>query len=121
MASEEKVDPVIMTKNHENIDDVHVVKKVHADGTVDLIDTHAIGGVVEEMPKGYYYSPQFIGTVVVRSSCICWLHSSLITWHRPFVLGAYVRFWDGCCRQTLCESYTISLFQWATIRILMLS
>lgn len=64
MASEEKVDPVIMTKKRENIDDVHVVKKVHADGTVDLIDAHAIGGAVEEMPKGYYYSPQFIGTVV---------------------------------------------------------
>ena len=79
MAAEEKVDPVIMTKNHENIDDVHVVKKVHADGTVDLIDAHAIGGAVEEMPKGYYYSPQFIGTVVVRLSCICWLYPPLIT------------------------------------------
>ena len=66
MASEGKVDPVIMTKKQENIDDVHVVKKVHADGTVDLIDAHAISGAVEEMPKGYYYSPQFIGTVVVR-------------------------------------------------------
>lgn len=63
MASEEKVVPVIMTERHENIDNVHVVKKVHADGTVDLIDAHAIGGAVEEMPKGYYYSPQFIGTV----------------------------------------------------------
>lgn len=64
MASEGKVDPVIMTKKQENIDDVHVVKKVHADGTVDLIDAHAIGGAVEKMPKGYYYSPQFVGTVV---------------------------------------------------------
>ena len=79
MASEGKVDPVIMTKKQENIDDVHVVKKVHADGTVDLIDAHAIGGAVEKMPKGYYHSPQFVGTVVVRSSYICWLYSSLIT------------------------------------------
>ena len=79
MASEEKVDHVVTTKNHENIDGVHVVRKVHADGIVDLIDAYAIGGAVEEMPKGYFYSPQFIGTVVVRLSCIFWPYSSLIT------------------------------------------
>jgi hypothetical protein len=50
------------------IEDVHTVKKTHADGTVDEIDTHAIGGDVEEMPKGYYYSWQFIGTVIVSES-----------------------------------------------------
>lgn len=49
--------------NH--IEDVHVVKKVHADGHVDLVDTHAIGGDYDEMPKGYYWSIQFIGTVIV--------------------------------------------------------
>jgi hypothetical protein len=50
--------------NH--IEDVHVVKKVHADGHVDLVDTHAIGGAFEEMPEGYFWSIQFIGTVIVR-------------------------------------------------------
>lgn len=70
MASDEK-NRVEMTEAAEkasettHIEDVHVVKKVHADGTVDLIDAHAIGGNVEEMPKGYYYSVQFIGTVTV--------------------------------------------------------
>jgi hypothetical protein len=51
--------------NH--IEDVHVVKKVHADGHVDLVDAHAIGGAFEEMPEGYFWSIQFIGTVIVRS------------------------------------------------------
>ena len=44
---------------------VHVVTKVHADGHVDLVDARAIGGDVEGMPPGYYYSVKFIGTVIV--------------------------------------------------------
>ncbi|KAF2644786.1 fungal trichothecene efflux pump [Massarina eburnea CBS 473.64] len=56
----------------EDIKDVHVVKKVHADGHVDLVDTHAIGGNFEEMPKGYFLSAQFIGTVIaVCCGSIC--------------------------------------------------
>ncbi|KAK7191532.1 hypothetical protein DPSP01_011049 [Paraphaeosphaeria sporulosa] len=56
--------------NH--IEDVHVVKKVHADGHVDLVDAHAIGGAFEEMPDGYFWSIQFIGTVVaVCCGSIC--------------------------------------------------
>lgn len=52
--------------------DVHVVKKVHADGHVDLIDTHAIGGNLEDMPSGYFWTPQFIGTVVATcTASIC--------------------------------------------------
>ncbi|KAL1591906.1 hypothetical protein SLS60_011498 [Paraconiothyrium brasiliense] len=54
------------------IEDVHVVKKVHADGHVDLVDAHAIGGAFEEMPKGYFWSIQFVGTVIaVCSGSIC--------------------------------------------------
>lgn len=49
---------------HAEEKDVHIVKKVHADGHVDLVDAHAIGGNVEDMPKGYFWTPQFIGTVV---------------------------------------------------------
>jgi hypothetical protein len=70
--ADDKSHPTVMTDSTENsqsdekVEDVNVVKKVHADGTVDLIDAHAIGGAVDEMPKGYYYSPQFIGTVTVR-------------------------------------------------------
>ncbi|CAO2654543.1 Nn.00g112760.m01.CDS01 [Neocucurbitaria sp. VM-36] len=52
--------------------DVHVVKKVHADGHVDLVDAHAIGGNIEDMPKGYFWTPQFIGTVVATcTASIC--------------------------------------------------
>lgn len=50
----------------DHVEDIHVVKKVHADGHVDLVDTHAIGGELDEMPKGYFWSVQFIGTVIVR-------------------------------------------------------
>jgi hypothetical protein len=59
-------------EKHENstkIEDtsaVNVVKKVHADGHVDLVDAHAIGGNLEDMPAGYFWTPQFIGTVIVR-------------------------------------------------------
>jgi hypothetical protein len=44
---------------------IHVVKRVHQDGTVDLIDAHAVGGDFEEMPKGYYMTPNFIFTFIV--------------------------------------------------------
>lgn len=44
---------------------LHVVKRVHADGTVDLIDAHAIGGDLDEMPAGYFITPNFIGTFLV--------------------------------------------------------
>jgi hypothetical protein len=41
------------------------VQTVHTDGTVSLIDSRAMGGSLEHMPKGYFYSVQFIGTVIV--------------------------------------------------------
>lgn len=51
---------------------IEAVKFVHTDGTVDNVDTHAIGGELEEMPKGYFRSIQFIGTVVaVCTGSIC--------------------------------------------------
>jgi hypothetical protein len=46
---------------------IHVVRRVHADGAVDLIDAKAVGGDVQEMPAGYYYSANFICTYAV-----CW-------------------------------------------------
>ena len=39
---------------------------VHVDGTVGYVDRKAIGGEREGMPKGYFRSPQFVGTMVVR-------------------------------------------------------
>jgi hypothetical protein len=44
---------------------IHVVKRVHQDGTVDFIDAHAVGGDLEEMPAGYYVTPNFIFTFIV--------------------------------------------------------
>ncbi len=41
-------------------------KVVHADGYVDYVDKHALGGDAERMPKGYFRSPAFIGTIVAQ-------------------------------------------------------
>jgi len=50
----------------EHMGDVDVIQQVHADGTVDYVDTHAVGGDLRQMPDGYFTSIQFIMTVVVR-------------------------------------------------------
>lgn len=44
------------------------LRVVHTDGTVNYVDNKAVGGAVESMPKGYFRSPQFIGTVLVRDT-----------------------------------------------------
>jgi hypothetical protein len=57
---------------------VHVVKRVHQDGTVDFIDAHAVGGDFEEMPTGYFLTPNFIFTFIVRFLTLDCLHVMLI-------------------------------------------
>ncbi|OQU94367.1 hypothetical protein CLAIMM_00728 [Cladophialophora immunda] len=47
----------------DHVDDINVVKSVHVDGTVDLLDRRAIGGDLDEMPRGYFLSAHFLGTV----------------------------------------------------------
>ncbi|KAK7430669.1 hypothetical protein QQZ08_002713 [Neonectria magnoliae] len=44
----------------------HTEKVVHADGTIDYLDAEAVGGEYDQMPKGYFLSPQFIGTVTAQ-------------------------------------------------------
>ncbi|KAL2851411.1 fungal trichothecene efflux pump [Aspergillus pseudodeflectus] len=39
---------------------------VHTDGTVDYIDADAIGGEMQDMPKGYFRSLPFLGTVLAQ-------------------------------------------------------
>lgn len=34
----------------------------------DVVAPEAIGGLYGEMPKGYYWSTEFIGTLIVRHS-----------------------------------------------------
>lgn len=51
--------------HQEHMGDVDVVQTLHTDGTVDYVDTHAIGGDLNNMPPGYFHSVQFIGTVTV--------------------------------------------------------
>jgi hypothetical protein len=69
--AEEKPDLITMAVEEGNKNSLEypekqdVVRKVHADGHVDLVDAHAIGGNFEEMPKGYFWTPQFVGTVIV--------------------------------------------------------
>lgn len=46
--------------------DGNVTKVTHADGTVDYIDLKAIGGDYAMMHRGYFRSPQFLGTLTVR-------------------------------------------------------
>lgn len=43
-------------------------KVVLADGTVTYVDIHALGGEVQNMPKGYFMSLPFVGTVLVSGS-----------------------------------------------------
>lgn len=65
----EKVEVMSATEHSERVE---AVKTVHTDGTVDLVDTHAIGGELEEMPPGYFRSLNFIGTVIaVCTGSIC--------------------------------------------------
>lgn len=68
MASEK----VEMASSSEHTEHVEAVKTVHTDGTVDMVDTHALGGELAEMPPGYFRSIQFIGTVIaVCTGSIC--------------------------------------------------
>ena len=66
MAANEKTMGSQMEKL-EHVKDVDFVEKVHGDGTVDKVDKRAIGGDLDELPPGYFRSPQFIGTVVVSN------------------------------------------------------
>ncbi|KAF2100380.1 trichothecene efflux pump [Rhizodiscina lignyota] len=65
-ANEKEAHPVETHEHQMDHEVVHVVKTVHADGVTDLVDAKAVGGDVKDMPKGYYYSPQFIGTVLAQ-------------------------------------------------------
>lgn len=61
MSTDEKSYPA--TKHIEEVD---AVKTVHLDGTVEYVDAQAVGGELKQMPRGYFMSLQFIGTVTVR-------------------------------------------------------
>jgi hypothetical protein len=58
----------IQTTTSEN--NPNYLKVVHTDGTVNYVDNKAIGGDAAGMPKGYFKSPQFIGTVAVSSDAL---------------------------------------------------
>ena len=85
MSATEK-DTVMATEQAESVGvsehDKNRVEQVHADGkpnlkgrnlkteltsilgTIDYVAKEIVGGDIGEMPKGYYRSPAFIGTVV---------------------------------------------------------
>jgi hypothetical protein len=67
MSSEEQRSVATDAKpsGEQYIDGKNVAKLVHADGTVDYVDGKAIGGDLEQMPKGYYWSKAFLGTLTV--------------------------------------------------------
>lgn len=69
------------------------VELVHTDGTIDLVDTRAVGGNVNDLPKGYFWSAQFVGTVLVRTYHLHGESSSTLTLVGPnhFGLAGYPR------------------------------
>lgn len=50
--------------------DEKVTKVTHADGAIDYIDIKAVGGDYAMMHRGYFRSPQFLGTLTVRRDLI---------------------------------------------------
>jgi hypothetical protein len=40
-------------------------KIIMADGTVEYVDKNALGDELNQMPYGYYWSPQFLGSLAV--------------------------------------------------------
>ena len=66
----------------------------------DKVAPEAIGGLYDEMPKGYYRSKDFIGTLIV---CVRTTTFKLVSnEYRRLVSHRSVVTWDGCCQQTLC-------------------
>lgn len=63
--NKEEPDHTTTVTNFDHVDDANVVQATHVDGTVDLVDRKAVGGELDEMPKGYFRSWRFIGTVTV--------------------------------------------------------
>lgn len=71
-AAVENEKAIAAVQEEHHTDDIHVVRKVHADGTVDLIDAHAYGGEFAAMPRGYYLSINFLATfAAVCLASIC--------------------------------------------------
>jgi hypothetical protein len=66
MTPEKNAGPT-QTEHTEHMGGVNVIQQVHTDGTVDYVDTHAVGGDIAQMPDGYFRSMSFIMTVVVCS------------------------------------------------------
>lgn len=67
MAAEETKEKGEIILEHE--DDFKPHSQVSRAATVlqrDVVAPEAVGGLYEEMPKGYYWSKQFIGTLIVR-------------------------------------------------------
>lgn len=60
-------DDVVLEHQMENIQVPHT-QGVASAIQHDAIAPEAVGGLYEEMPKGYYWSGGFLGTVAV---CIC--------------------------------------------------
>lgn len=82
-------------------------KVLHADGTIDIIDTDALGGEADSMPTGYYRSPQFIGTVVVSECDQSAVTNDPAKYRRPNASPASLLIWVGFCPLTHCERLII--------------
>lgn len=56
---------VVVVNVDEDQGKLGAVQQIHTDGTIDYVDAQAFGGDLHQMPPGYFYSVQFIGTVTV--------------------------------------------------------
>jgi hypothetical protein len=43
-------------------------KIIMADGTIEKVDKNALGDELDQMPSGYYWSPQFLGSLAVSQT-----------------------------------------------------
>lgn len=58
----------VMAEHRDLSADQDIVEVICADGTVGYLDSRIVGGELESMPKGYFRSFSFIGTVTVRAA-----------------------------------------------------
>ena len=96
-------DAKLSAVHEEKIGEIEVVQTVHQDGTVDYVDTHAVGGDLAQMPEGYYQSIQFVGTVIVSYPGFAGTREvKMLIPARLFVVLVSAHIWDGFCLLILC-------------------
>jgi hypothetical protein len=69
-----------------------------------VVASEAVGGLYDEMPKGYYLSKGFLGTLAVSAFLLARIISRYLTNDRLLAWRRSVATLDGSCQQTLSPS-----------------